>query len=386
MCPPRLTLVQYSGHFDGSALSALSIAKGFRQNGWHTHLIFGTKGKVYQDCIKNGFPVQYLPHKSWLRDTRSLGFLKRMMVELKLSSQFNEAYRVNRSQLIYINTVVSLAASAAAKKINLPSVWHIREMMQDQGGELKAPPLLLPFIPYLFKYFSKHFIFNTVTAHDAMFGNKLGGHIIPVGISPLFEKNNQPSATCRRKLNLPLNAKLIGIPGGLRWVKGQDWFLNAIKDWLHQHPSIHISLAGSGEKTVTDTLTNLVDNSNLGDRVHFLGDIQEMPEFYRANDVICIPSRSESFGRCAVEAMASRVPVLASTSGGLKEVILDGRNGLTIQFGDDLQLIEALKKLLWDESLTNKLTKMAFEDYKNKYTESRYQDQIVTFCRGVMSN
>lgn len=381
----KITMVQFSGHSDGSALSAFSLAKGFRDNGWQVNLVFGIKGKVYEACKSSGFTVQHIPHKSWLRETRPLAFLKNLWIERAHTRQFVEAFNHNQSQLIYVNTSVSLPALLAAKKQDRPCVWHIREMLREQGGELRVPPIFRPILPYFLKYCSRHFVFNTLAAKKAMFGDSIGGHVIPVGISTVFEENLLPSSACRKLFNLPTGAKLIGIPGGLRRVKGQDWFLDAVRDWMNQDDSIHISLAGNGSTAFTQTLTTLIHESGLDGRVHLLGNTQDMPSFYRANDVICIPSRSESFGRCAVEAMASRVPLVTTTSGGLNEIVNNGRNGLSVPFGNNHGLVTALKQALANTSLANNLTKQAYADYKNHYTESHYQKRIIATIDKIMA-
>ena len=385
MSAPRITLVQYSGHRDGSALSALSIAKGFRQKGWHVDLIFGINGKLYQESENKNFNTQLIPHKSWLRDERPIGFLRNLWTERTHKRPFIDAFNKSRSQLIYINTSVSLPAAMAAKHLNLPCIWHIREMMQDQGGELKIPPIFKPVIPYILRFNAKHFVYNTHTAYAGMFGKKIGGQVIPVGISPVFESSHETSTACRTQLKLPLDAKLIGIPGGLRKVKGQDWFLNAVKDWMKQNDYIHVSLAGNGSSSFTEQLNRFVDKAGLKERVHFLGNIDNMPAFYRANDVICIPSRGETFGRCAVEAMACQVPVVTTTSGGLKEIVQNNHNGLSIPFGDNDQLLQALNRLLVDDDFARQIAERAFKVYKNLYTESLYFNRITTFAQSVLN-
>ena len=65
------------------------------------------------------------------------------------------------------------------------------------------------------------------------------------------------------------------------------------------------------------------------DRIHFVGWVEDMPAFYRACDMVCIPSRAEPFGRTAIEAFAVGTPVVATAVGGLQEIVEDERTGLS---------------------------------------------------------
>ena len=105
-----------------------------------------------------------------------------------------------------------------------------------------------------------------------------------------------------------------------------------------------------------------------------------MRPFYRACDVICVPSQSESFGRTVIEAFASNVPVLATRVGGIPEIIDDGVNGLLVSYGDEHALTSRLRELLQNEPLRKQLSARAFEKAKREYHEATYKARI---CRVV---
>ena len=73
---------------------------------------------------------------------------------------------------------------------------------------------------------------------------------------------------------------------------------------------------------------------HLRDRVFFLGNVPNIEELVGASDLFLLPSESESFGMAALEAMASEVPVIATKSGGLPEVVVDGESGYLLPVGD----------------------------------------------------
>lgn len=80
-----------------------------------------------------------------------------------------------------------------------------------------------------------------------------------------------------------------------------------------------------------------------------------MPEFWNSVDVAVVPSLSEPFGLVALEALACGVPVVATTAGGLKEIVVDGESGLLVPPRDAAALAQALLTILSDEPLRSRL-------------------------------
>ena len=98
----------------------------------------------------------------------------------------------------------------------------------------------------------------------------------------------------------------------------------------------------------------------MEDRIHWLGAVDDPRPWYRAAWVLVLASESESFGRVLVEAMGSGTPVIATTVGGIPEIVRDGQEGLLFSPGSSEQLANAIKKLLKEESLRMRLAQAAF--------------------------
>lgn len=97
----------------------------------------------------------------------------------------------------------------------------------------------------------------------------------------------------------------------------------------------------------------------FGDKIKFLGPKthQELPQIYASADIACVPSVTagdgdkEGFGLVILEAMASGLPVVASRSGGIPDIIRDGYNGLLCEEKNVVQLAENINRLLVDAGL-----------------------------------
>ena len=120
----------------------------------------------------------------------------------------------------------------------------------------------------------------------------------------------------RQILCLPQKVQLIGCSGRLEIVKGQEILIHALADLP---PNAHLALAGTGSTEIM--LRQLSKSLNLSDRVHFLGHVDEMPVFYQALDIFCLPSLNEGLPLSPLEAQACNIPAAVTDVGGASETL-----------------------------------------------------------------
>lgn len=97
------------------------------------------------------------------------------------------------------------------------------------------------------------------------------------------------------------------------------------------------------------------------DDVHFLGKVKNIEEVYSVADVFLLTSETESFGLAALEAMASRVPVISTDTGGIPEINVHGETGYLSNVGDVADMAVNTLKLLNNKELMAKLNQGAYE-------------------------
>jgi glycosyltransferase involved in cell wall biosynthesis len=146
----------------------------------------------------------------------------------------------------------------------------------------------------------------------------------------------------------------VGYVGRLEPHKGVDILIAAVA----QVPDATLDIVGAGSERAA--LDELIEAHGLRERVSIRGYVgDELPEVYQGFDVVVVPSLTtatwiEQFGRVAVEAMATGVPVVASDSGSLPEVLGDA--GVLVPPGDADALSKALEALLHDEDERRRLS------------------------------
>jgi len=169
--------------------------------------------------------------------------------------------------------------------------------------------------------------------------------VIPNGVELPEPVSDAHRAEARRRMGLAGTDLVVLAVGRLEHEKGFDVLLRAASE-LADRGSIRILIAGDGSRR--EELESLAGKLGLGSTVRFLGYRTDLSECYAAADVVAAPSRSEGQGLAALEAMAYGLPVIASRTGGLPEVVEDGVTGILVTPEDIHALAETLAALLCD--------------------------------------
>jgi glycosyltransferase involved in cell wall biosynthesis len=152
----------------------------------------------------------------------------------------------------------------------------------------------------------------------------------------------------------PSNEKLmrVGMLGELSPVKGQQDFVRAAAIVAAQRDDVEFQIAGedhSDDGHNQRDLKNLIEGCGLGNRVRIIDSIVDVPSLLADLDVFVSASHSEAFGLAIVEAMAGGVPVVATMTGGAREIIKPDRTGRLVPIGDAKALAHAIIELLSDD-------------------------------------
>jgi glycogen synthase len=204
-------------------------------------------------------------------------------------------------------------------------------------------------------------------------------HVIPPGVNPsLFEGPfEDPFAGIRRPRVL--------FAGRLAPQKGVSTLVEAAG--LFKDPSAQVLLVGDGPER--PKLERDAERLGMGDRLHFVGFFahDRLPAAMAHADLLVLPSLYEELGTVLLEAMQAALPIVASRTGGIPDVIEDGVNGILVPPGEPEALAHAIDRLLADRDLARRLSEGAHErgkDYDWEVLAERvlrvYQDITAGWC------
>jgi glycogen(starch) synthase len=151
-----------------------------------------------------------------------------------------------------------------------------------------------------------------------------------------------------REVHSPAGAPLLLYFGRLEWEKGVQDLLAALPRIRRRHPGTRVVVAGKGRHF--DELVEQSRKLRVRRAVDFVGHLsdRDLRAALAAADAVVLPSRYEPFGIVALEAAAAKAPLVASTAGGLGEVVVDGETGLAFNPGDVAALANAVTTVLSD--------------------------------------
>jgi glycogen synthase len=178
--------------------------------------------------------------------------------------------------------------------------------------------------------------------------------VVPNGVDlDAFSLPDAEVADFRARL-APDGAPLVLFAGRLEYEKGVQTVLHALDLVERAVGPVRLLIAGAG--TYSDELARLVAELGLSERVRFTGFLEDhdLRLHYAAADVAVTPSIYEPFGLVAAEAMACGTPVVASDTGGLRELVADG-HGLTFPPQDAESLAARIVEVLTDPTLARRL-------------------------------
>lgn len=376
--PSKVAFVQYTAEIGGSPISGLTVIDLLRQRGTTVDAIFGVAGPLEAEYARRGCSLSYVDHGQWLVGGAPLRRARRWLRELRSAWRFVRLFRSTKPDLVYVNTLKGVAAVAAARLLRIPAVWHIREQFEDVGGEMQWPLGGRPLVKSLVRRLPT----QVVCISSAVQANVIGpeacpkARVIPNPLNSSFFQPLPARAGARHQLGLPSDRFIVGVPGTLRPVKGHEFFLDAAARLAAKHPDISFAVTGAWDHAYGDRLRNTTRALGIGDRVSFVGNLKDMCIFYAACDIVCVPSRAESFGRTIVETFSQGIPLVATRVGGIMETVTDGETGLLVNYGNTEELVQAIERLHSAPELGAALASAARHVACHRYREEAVQAQL----------
>ncbi|MCF6157341.1 MAG: glycosyltransferase family 1 protein [wastewater metagenome] len=221
-------------------------------------------------------------------------------------------------------------------------------------------------------------------------------HFIPGDESALKEKNG---------------TKRLLFVGRITPEKGIHVLLEAFQIIVKHYPQTSIEIIGPDDKTPREFIVDLHDNTSvtnlklfytenylsqlrtmlppkLTDHVTFSGHIQQeyLQSKYSSASILVNPSLSESFGMSLIEAMATKIPVVATRVGGMTEVVEEDKTGILVEPGNVSALAEAILRLLSDEDERRSMGDAGRKRAVDMFSWDRISEKLLYYYENTYGN
>jgi glycosyltransferase involved in cell wall biosynthesis len=180
------------------------------------------------------------------------------------------------------------------------------------------------------------------------------------------------------------DVKLVVVLARLVPVKGIDVLIRAARRVVSKCGEARFVVAGDGP--LRQDLTRMILNYGLKD-VFSLAGFSSMPERLLSDSyLLAMPSLYEPFGMPAAEAGAAMRPVVASNTGGLAEIVVDGENGLLARPGDPVDLADKIVWLLENEDAAREMGRRGRRRVLEHYTPTSVAEKYIDTYRRVLTS
>lgn len=195
-----------------------------------------------------------------------------------------------------------------------------------------------------------------------------------------FERNNARRHEIRHRLGLTDRERVIGFVGRVSKEKGINVLLECGADIHSSFPDLHIVLVGD---IVEDEQLKARLKNKKNDYVHPVGVRSDVASFYSAFDIFVLPSLTEGLPMVVLEAMAARLPVIASSVGSIPEVVENEKTGYLIKPNSTGSLYRAMEHLLRCPDQMRGMGKRGFEKVCREFTSKKMIQEYVAIYNSL---
>ena len=281
-----------------------------------------------------------------------------------LSQEFSRIMRTENYDVIHSHYWLSgKVAMPAAKELEIPLVHTMHTMARVKNlnlaeGESPEPMIRVQGETQVVAAASA-LIANTdaeaaslVSLYDACPDTV---HVVTPGVDLFTFTPGQSRSAARESLGLLPDSLIVSFVGRIQPHKGPEVLIRATSELVKHSPQLRprliVNIIGGASGANTEEVDRLKDCTQwlgIDDVVRFAPPISraDLPQWYRASDLVVVPSYSESFGLVALEAQACGTPVVATAVGGLRTAVADGISGVLVDGHDPKAWSSVIARLL----------------------------------------
>jgi N-acetyl-alpha-D-glucosaminyl L-malate synthase BshA len=356
--------------YGGSGVVATELGKSLAERGHQVHFI--TYAMPFRlDSYHNN--VFY--HEVEMPNYPLFEF---QLYTLALASKMVDVIRYENLDILHVHYAIPHATSAYLAKQIIRKERDIKVVTTLHGTDITLiglEPSFLPLVKFAIEESDavtsvSRFLREKTLTNFSIKNKEID--VIPNFIDTTFYKR---CVDCDvRRQYAPNGEKILMHVSNFRPVKRVTDTVRVLHEVLKSVPAKLILVGDGPERSDAERLSREL---GIAEHVRFLGKQTGLPQILSAADVFLLPSQSESFGLAALEAMSCEVPVVATSSGGIPEVIAHGETGYIAEIGDTERMAKYTIELLTNEKKHKRFAeasrKRAVEEFETKLLLPDYE-------------
>ena len=357
MKPKRILYVSQFSYIGGGEKSLLLVMKNLDRSRWEPFLACYTEGALAERARLIPVPVKVIRASGMFREFIALAGLTRII-------------KRRRIDCVHVNCL-DIRSAVAGLICGVPVIGHLRVIFPMTWRDR------------LFARISRMIIAVSGAAVSAF--RDAASYRFTVIPNAVEKPPQLVPIDLKREYGFPCHFRAVGTIGRFDEMKGFDYFIEACALIKKGFSDSCFFLIGSPEneagKKYREKLQLLANNAGLAGSLVFAGFKEDILGAIAGLDVAVVPSiykqmrqgkRGEGFGRVAAEAMAVNVPVVASRSGGLVEIIEDGKSGILVPPQDAQAIADAVLGLFRDPRRVQEMKRQEQKRFEELFTVGRH--------------
>lgn len=326
----------------------LELVSGLDKQKFHPIIILPSEGVLAVALRQRDIEVHIVSYPILRRKYFNLqGVLKYVNGYFKATNQIYKIVKNRKINLLHVNTVAVLEGIALKRKLKVPLIWHVHEIITTPKIVYKVTSLLLG------RYADQVIAVSNAVAQHLVNSGKVDKEKIKVIYNGVDNKVFNPNVKTDYlfdEFNVPKDSIRVGMIGRVNAWKGQMDFLKATAPLLEQHPKLYLFMVGGvfkGEEQRMIDLKNAVTALPHHERIIISDFRKDTPNLHNFFDIFVLPStQPDPLPTVVLEAMATGKPVIGYSHGGITEMVEKNKNGLLAEPHQVNSLSNEISKLI----------------------------------------
>lgn len=363
--------------FSGASKALIELAENLKNKGMSVIVLLPEEGDFKTELdkmnISNYSFKEYSSWYTWKTETKlnlPKYFVKRFLNRWTIF-KIKRLLKKEKPDVIHVNALTAYTVGLAGIESHVPVVWHMREFMEEDLG-----------VKFTNKNFSRR-VLNQASAF--------------ISISKAVKEKWQPIVSKNIDVvydGLPLDNYLIKekktdlkqinviLYGRIVKEKGQLFFLRGMKNILKKYPQVHVSLAGFIEdKDYFSKCEEFIKKNKLRNKVDYLGEVNNIKKLLTKQDIVCVCSTKEGFGRVIIESMLAKCIVVSANSGAASELIEEEKNGYLYDVSSEKDFEKKVEKAIINK---NNLNLDEIQNYAKKFSTENNANNILKIYERIV--
>lgn len=361
----------------------LELLKNINKEQFLPYVVLPEDGELARRLSENNIKIEILNYPILRRKYFNFfGVIKYIRDYINYSKKLIEISKRENIDLIHTNTAAVLEGVMIKRKLKIPHIWHIHEI-------IVKPKFMNKILSFIIAKNSSITITvsNAVKKHLLTASEFKNIEVIYNGVDNKVYNPNNETDYLRKEFNIPKEAIIVGMIGRINAWKGQSDFLKSLDIVLEKNKNVYAMLVGGvfdGEEWRLDEIKSQISRMKNRDRVvmsDYREDVKNIQSLY---DIFILPSiNPDPLPTVVLEAMASGTPVIGYNHGGICEMIVDNECGYLVEVGDINKMANAIMYLLNDSKKLKTFSENALKRQKQYFSLNSYIDNFEKIYKGL---